>query len=116
MIDLIHKIKIGVIENSGTIKELAAQALDNPKIQGSVLFGGLALSQIETSHVVAFFSIIGSITFTIKLYRDGLKSESEKEKIDLEITLMREKDAERKKRLREAEEAGISPRRKSDTD
>ena len=113
---LLNQLKLGIIQNSGAMKEVGTAILDNPKVQGSYLFGTIALSQVDMPFIMGVFSVIGSMALTVRLYYGGAKSKAEKEKIDLEIKIMQAKEDDRLSRIALAENNGIALKRTSDTD
>jgi len=108
-------IKIGVIHTGSTIKEQTAQAINDTKIQSTIIFGTFFGGQVTASEVITYISGAASLALIIKLAFDVKKSMADTRKTELEYRIMQAKEDERKKRLKEAEESGITPRRKSDS-
>jgi hypothetical protein len=109
-------IKIGLIHTGSTIKEQTVQAINDTKIQGTVIFGTFFGGQVTASEVITYISGVASLALVIKLAFDVKKSMADTRKTELEYEIMQTKENERKKRLEEAEETGHQPRRKNDHD
>lgn len=91
------------------LKEMAGMMMDNPKVQGSISMGTMAAGGITANDVLFWMGFVSTSLLIIKLLIDCAKSV-----LDIQITKAKEED--RKKRLREAEEAGYTPRRKNELD
>lgn len=109
-------IKIGVVHAGSTAKEQTVQAINDTKIQSTIIVGTFFGGQVTASEVITYISGIASLALIIKLAFDVKKSMADTRKTELEYQIMQSKEEERKKRLREAEEAGYTPRRRNETD
>ncbi len=107
-------VKIGITHTGIELKDHTVQAINDTKVQGTIIFGGLFTTTITQSDVVAVVSGIGTIALIFKLAMDSKKSMAETRKIELEYEIIKDKERDRKKALAEAENEGKQPRRRSD--
>ena len=108
-------MKIGVIHTGSTVKEQTVQAINDTKVQSTIIFGTFFGGQVTASEIITYISGAASLALIIKLAFDVKKSMADTRKTELECNIMQAKEDERRKRLNEAEEAGITPRRKNDS-